>query len=92
VLAVLSGVGAAGLRVGGGCGWVEHNVWFVVVRRPFVGGGGSARCWVLRRHPALVGVFFLAAPGLGRLTLRGVAVCGAVGVVVVDSGRGVVVC
>ena len=45
---------------------------------------GSARCWVLRRHLLLGGVFLVAAPGLGRLTHPRVGVV----VVVVGSGCG----
>ena len=51
---------------------------------------GSAHCWVLRRHPVVVGCCSLAAPGLGRLTHPGGFVL--LGVVVVVVGWGVVVC
>jgi hypothetical protein len=65
-----------------------------------VGCGGSARCWVLRRH-LLVWWGFLGWPSLGpdRLThllIPGLALLGFVvwggGVVVVVVGGGVVVC
>jgi hypothetical protein len=55
---------------------------------------GSARCWVLRRHLPVGGLFFLvAAPGLDRLTHPE---CGHFGVGGCGGGcggfRGVVVC
>ena len=52
---------------------------------------GSARCWVLRRHLPVGGLFFLvAAPGLDRLTHPlGAPLLGWVGVVVVVVGFGV---
>ena len=71
-------VGVAGWNTSAACSNAAPAVWW---------GWGLARCWVLRRHPVLlVVVFFLAAPGLGRLTLS------VVGVVVVVVGWGVVVC
>ena len=51
-------------------------------------GTGSARCWVLRRHLPVGGLFFLvAAPGLDRLTHPCVGCGGGCG-----GFRGVVVC
>jgi hypothetical protein len=70
--------------VGGVAGWnimpVAREAWET----------GSARCWVLRRHLAGGGVFFLvAASGPGCLTHPLCPWCGWVGVVVVwGSGCG----
>ena len=75
--------------VGGVAGW-NANVWPGCGACAPFGGAGSARCWVLRRHPC--GVFLVAAPGLGRLTHPVCCRGGGVGVVVVVVGRGVVVC
>ena len=64
--------GRAGFRVGGGCGWVEHNVWFMVFRCASTCGGVAGFGTLLgpeETPPVLLGVFFLAAPGLDRLTL-----------------------
>ena len=66
---------------------MEHNDRFMVF--PGVILGGLAHCWVLRRHRL---VFFLAAPGLDRLTHPEARVSVWVGVVVVVVGWGVVVC
>ena len=65
-----------------GCGWVEHNDRFMVFR----GSLGSWGFGTLLGPEETPLVFFLAAPGLDRLT----PCCG--GVVVVVSGWGVVVC
>ena len=87
-----------------GCGWVERETrgscaWAcpVGVR---VGCGGSARCWVLRRHlPVWWG--FLGWPSLGPDRLTHLLIpgwpcwalwSGVGGVVVVVVGGGVVVC
>jgi hypothetical protein len=44
---------------GSGCGWVEHNVWCHGFSCGSFGGcAGSARCWVLRGHPVLLGGVF----------------------------------
>ena len=66
-----------------GCGWVEHNDRFMVFR----GSLGSWGFGTLLGPEETPLVFFLAAPGLDRLTP---CCCG--GVVVVVSGWGVVVC
>ena len=69
-----------------GCGWVEHDTRSC--------GTGSARCWVLRRHLPVGGLFFLvAAPGLDRLTHPVGAPCWGGGCGGGCGGfRGVVVC
>ena len=68
-----------------GCGWVEHDARSCT---------GSARCWVLRRHLPVGGLFFLvAAPGLDRLTHPVGAPCRGGGCGGGCGGfRGVVVC
>lgn len=52
-----------------GCGWVEHNDRLVVFLWLFGVVGFGALLGPERTPRVLLGVFFLAAPGLGCLTL-----------------------
>jgi hypothetical protein len=65
---------------------VEHNDWFMVSGTSVLGFG------TLLGPEKTPLVFFLAAPGLDRLTHPEAHCCVWVGVVVVVVGWGVVVC
>ena len=95
VLGSFSHVGSCFVRmcccVWGVAGW---NIWPEKFLHSFGGVGGSACCWVLRRHRPVGWGVLGAVSGLDRLThslCPGLLWVG-LGVVVVVVGWGVVVC